>query len=131
MHPPLTLHLNPECVDVILAFTKCHEEVGYWGRLTGACNEQKRALEQCFKCAAALGPVACPPPLHPPPWQPHTRCLCTRAHTFCAPTRANGAPHTFCAPTRRRQKKIVRQGKLQTARAERERWRQRCDEQES
>lgn len=79
MHPPLTLHLNPECHDVIIAFTQCHEDVGYWGRLTGACNEQKRMLEICFK----------------------------------------------------KQKKIVRQGKLQTARAERERWRRACVEQEA
>ena len=49
MHPTLSLHNNPECVDVILAFKQCHEEVGYWGRLTGQCNEQKRLLDLCFR----------------------------------------------------------------------------------
>ena len=49
MHPTLSLHNNPLCVDKILAFKQCHEDVGYWGRLTGACNEQKYLLEKCFK----------------------------------------------------------------------------------
>ena len=49
MHPTLSLHNNPQCVEQILAFKRCHEEVGYWGRLTGACNEYKHQLDACFK----------------------------------------------------------------------------------
>lgn len=77
MHPTLSLHNNPLCVDKILAFKQCHEDVGYWGRLTGACNEQKYLLEKCFKA----------------------------------------------------QKKVIRKGLLEKARAERQRFKQACEEQ--
>ena len=49
MHPQLTLHNNPMCAELINALVKCHEDGGYWGRLTGQCNEQKRLLDACFK----------------------------------------------------------------------------------
>ena len=77
MHPTLSLHNNPLCVDKLLAFKQCHEDVGYWGRLTGACNEQKYLLEKCFKA----------------------------------------------------QKKVIRKGLLEKARAERQRFKQACEEQ--
>ena len=77
MHPTLSLHNNPQCVEQILAFKKCHEDVGYWGRLTGKCNEQKHVLDACFKA----------------------------------------------------QKKVTRKGLLETARADRERWKKKCEEQ--
>lgn len=76
MHPQLTTHNNPHCVEQILAFQRCHEEVGYWGRLTGACNDYKVQLDACFKAA----------------------------------------------------KKKTRKGLLEKARADRERWLQKCDE---
>ncbi len=78
MHPSLTLHKNPECVEVILAFKKCHEDAGYWGRLMGQCNDAKVDLDRCFKA----------------------------------------------------QKKVTRAGLLEKARAERERWRKSCDDDE-
>ena len=77
MHPTLSLHNNPECVQQIMDFKACHENVGYWGRLTGACNEQKRLLDICFKA----------------------------------------------------QKKVLRKGLLEKARADREKWRRACEEQ--
>ena len=49
MHPQLILSDNPLCADLIIAFQKCHEEVGYWGRLTGECNEPKQKMMDCFK----------------------------------------------------------------------------------
>ena len=49
MHPQLTLHNNQMCADKIQALLQCHEEGGYWGRLTGRCNEQKRLLDLCFR----------------------------------------------------------------------------------
>ena len=35
MHPQLVEHNNPLCVEQIRAFKRCHEDAGYWGRLTG------------------------------------------------------------------------------------------------
>ena len=49
MHPQLTLDNNPQCVDQILAFKKCHEECGYFARLMGTCNDAKVELDACFK----------------------------------------------------------------------------------
>lgn len=49
MHPPLTLQNNPQCVEQILAFKKCHEESSYVAKFLGECNEPKRALDACFK----------------------------------------------------------------------------------
>ena len=49
MHPPLALHVNPVCAELIVAFKTCHEECGYLGKLAGACNDQKHALDICFR----------------------------------------------------------------------------------
>ena len=49
MHPQLTLHNNPLCVEQILALKKCHEDTGWLRKLLGACNEQKNVLDQCFR----------------------------------------------------------------------------------
>jgi len=46
MHPQLTLHNNPMCVEQIVAFQKCHAEVGYWWRVVGACNEPKSLMDK-------------------------------------------------------------------------------------
>ena len=48
MHPKLTLHNNQRCVAEIEAFKKCHE-AGYWARLLGECNAQKRDLDLCLR----------------------------------------------------------------------------------
>lgn len=77
MHPQLSLHNNPQCVEQILAFKKCHEDAGYFARLLGECNEHKQLLDKCFKA----------------------------------------------------QKKVVRKGLLEKARADRERFRRACEEQ--
>jgi COX assembly protein 2 len=75
MHPQLTLHNNPMCVEQILALKKCHEESGWLSKLLGACNEDKTLLDRCFKA----------------------------------------------------QKKVTRKPILEAARADRERWHQKCD----
>jgi hypothetical protein len=75
MHPQLSLHNNPQCVEQILAFQQCHEDAGYWRRLFGACEEHKRILDACFKA----------------------------------------------------QKKSLRKGHLQKARADREKWLKACE----
>merc|ERR1712216_537529 len=49
MHPQLTLDNNQMCVDQILAFQRCHEEVGLWGKLTARCNTEKSLLDRCFR----------------------------------------------------------------------------------
>ena len=49
MHPQLTLQNNPMCVEYILAFQKCHADHGFWGRMLGTCNEEKRLLDMCFR----------------------------------------------------------------------------------
>ena len=46
MHPQLTLDNNQMCVDQILAFQRCHEEVGLWGKLTARCNTEKSLLDR-------------------------------------------------------------------------------------
>ena len=51
MHPKLTLHNNQRCVAEIEAFKKCHE-AGYWARLLGECNAQKRDLDLCLRALA-------------------------------------------------------------------------------
>lgn len=48
MHPPLTRDKHPLCGDVIEAFEKCHKENSY-NRFFGFCNEQKYALDKCFR----------------------------------------------------------------------------------
>ena len=54
MHPQLVLKDNPHCAELILAFQKCHDDGGYWGRLTGLCNEHKTLLDKCFKAQKKL-----------------------------------------------------------------------------
>ena len=76
MHPPLSLHNNPACEEMIRALQECHEAGGYWGRLTGRCNEEKQELDLCFRA----------------------------------------------------QKKVVRKGHLEQARAERARWHEVCEQ---
>ena len=49
MHPVLSLDANPHCTEQILAFKACHEKNSYLGRMLGACNEEKRVLDACFK----------------------------------------------------------------------------------
>ncbi|ORZ02759.1 hypothetical protein BCR43DRAFT_482112 [Syncephalastrum racemosum] len=48
MHPPLTEHQHPGCFDVILALEQCHE-AGLLNKFTGACNDKKKAVDQCLK----------------------------------------------------------------------------------
>ena len=48
MHPPLTLSKHPLCVEAIAALQACHE-AHPWAKLLGACNDQKWALDDCFK----------------------------------------------------------------------------------
>lgn len=48
MHPPLTEHQHPGCFDVILALEQCHE-AGFLNKFTGACNDKKKAVDQCLK----------------------------------------------------------------------------------
>ena len=49
MHPQLTLHNNPLCVEQIQALKACHEDTGWLSKLLGACNEHKQLLDQCFR----------------------------------------------------------------------------------
>jgi len=49
MHPLLTELNNAMCVEQIRALKKCHADVGFFGKLTGACNEQKKLLDLCFR----------------------------------------------------------------------------------
>ena len=49
MHPQLSEHNNPRCIEQIRALKKCHADVGFVGKLTGACNEQKTLLDLCFR----------------------------------------------------------------------------------
>ena len=55
MHPPLTLQNNPQCVEQILAFKRCHAESTYMQRMLGECNEHKRLLDACFKAQKKVG----------------------------------------------------------------------------
>ena len=48
MHPPLTPGNHPLCLHVIADLKKCHEQHP-WGKLLGACNTQKWALDACFR----------------------------------------------------------------------------------
>lgn len=51
MHPPLTPANHPLCGDVIAALTACHSAHPV-GKLFGACNDPKWALDACFKAEA-------------------------------------------------------------------------------
>jgi len=51
MHPPLTVAKHPLCVEVIAALQACHS--GHpWAKLIGHCNDEKWALDACFKAEA-------------------------------------------------------------------------------
>lgn len=47
MHPPL-FRPHPKCAEVVDLLVKCHEE-NVLSKFLGACNDQKRAMDQCFK----------------------------------------------------------------------------------
>ena len=51
MHPPLTVANHPLCGEVIAALTACHA-AHPWRKLIGECNEQKWALDACFRAEA-------------------------------------------------------------------------------
>jgi hypothetical protein len=48
MHPPLTPGNHPLCLDVITALKACHT-ANPFAKLLGACNDQKSALDACFR----------------------------------------------------------------------------------
>ncbi|BGP19222.1 hypothetical protein JCM10213_007043 [Rhodosporidiobolus nylandii] len=48
MHPPLAEHRQSQCEAVILALKQCHDAHPYL-KYTGACNDQKHALNQCLR----------------------------------------------------------------------------------
>mmetsp|Transcript_3824 Transcript_3824/g.4313 ORF Transcript_3824/g.4313 Transcript_3824/m.4313 type:complete len:90 (-) Transcript_3824:124-393(-) len=48
MHPPLNLRKNDLCKEAILALTNCHKDNPY-AKFVGVCNDQKWALDKCFK----------------------------------------------------------------------------------
>ena len=47
MHPPLH-RPHPDCVAFVKALEKCHAEHKF-GKFLGACNDAKRAMDQCFR----------------------------------------------------------------------------------
>ena len=47
MHPPLH-RPHPDCQEVIHELLNCHDENPY-AKFFGVCNDQKRALDQCFR----------------------------------------------------------------------------------
>ena len=49
MHPQLSVHNNPLCEEQIEALKACHAAHTYWGKVFGACNEQKALLDLCFR----------------------------------------------------------------------------------
>ena len=51
MHPPLPLGKHPLCVEVIAALQACHS-AHPWAKLVGRCNDEKWALDACFKAEA-------------------------------------------------------------------------------
>jgi len=48
MHPPLTPHRHKDCLEVINALKNCHLEHNV-AKFWGACNDQKLALDKCFR----------------------------------------------------------------------------------
>lgn len=53
MHPPLTKDKHPLCGDVIDAFEACHK-ANVYNRFFGFCNEQKYALDKCFRAEVSV-----------------------------------------------------------------------------
>ncbi|XP_065871759.1 uncharacterized protein [Euphorbia lathyris] len=48
MHPPLTLHRHPMCVEIIEEFQKCHLDHPI-GKFFGKCTDLKIKLDRCFR----------------------------------------------------------------------------------
>ncbi|KAJ6715553.1 COX ASSEMBLY MITOCHONDRIAL PROTEIN [Salix viminalis] len=48
MHPPLTLHRHPMCVEIIEQFQKCHLDHPI-AKFFGECTELKIKLDRCFR----------------------------------------------------------------------------------
>jgi COX assembly mitochondrial protein 2 len=46
MHPPLD-RPHPDCENIIQSLKQCHSEK--WRKFTGACNQVKVELDNCFK----------------------------------------------------------------------------------
>jgi COX assembly protein 2 len=47
MHPPL-FRPHPKCGHVVDLLVACHEK-NVWGKFMGMCNEEKAALDKCFR----------------------------------------------------------------------------------
>ena len=47
MHPPL-YRPHPKCAALVDALVECHDNNVY-GKFWGACNDQKAAMDACFK----------------------------------------------------------------------------------
>ena len=47
MHPPL-YRPHPKCAALVDALVECHDSNVY-GKFWGACNDQKAAMDACFK----------------------------------------------------------------------------------
>lgn len=47
MHPPL-FRPHPKCQDMITRLLQCHEENPI-GKFTGACNDVKAEMDNCFR----------------------------------------------------------------------------------
>ncbi|EOA17730.1 hypothetical protein CARUB_v10006112mg, partial [Capsella rubella] len=53
MHPPLTPHRHPMCLEIIEEFQKCHTEHPI-GKFFGECTELKVKLDRCFRQEKAV-----------------------------------------------------------------------------
>jgi hypothetical protein len=47
MHPPL-YRPHPKCAALVDALVECHD-ANVYGKFWGACNDQKAAMDACFK----------------------------------------------------------------------------------
>ena len=57
MHLPLVAHRHPECAELIRALEGCHARRPL-AKFLGACNDQKIALDKCFRSEKALRSAA-------------------------------------------------------------------------
>ncbi|KAL1549665.1 COX assembly mitochondrial protein 2 [Salvia divinorum] len=53
MHPPLTIHRHPMCVEIIELFQKCHTDHPL-GKFFGECTDLKIKLDKCFRQEKSL-----------------------------------------------------------------------------
>ncbi|KAL9678340.1 hypothetical protein QQ045_016184 [Rhodiola kirilowii] len=53
MHPPLSLHNHPMCVEIIELFQKCHADHPL-GKFFGQCTDLKIQLDRCFRQEKAV-----------------------------------------------------------------------------